>query len=50
MEFPPAEYKDDDEIGALLADTNIHGDHFSLVGMSRRIKEKYMTEEELSRW
>lgn len=50
IEFPPAKYKDDDEIGALLADTKIHGDHFSLVGMSRRIKEKYMTEEELSRW
>lgn len=29
MEFPPFEYKDDDEIGAFLADTKIHGDHFS---------------------
>lgn len=50
MEFPPAEFKDDDEIGALLADTDIHGDHFALYGMSRRIKEKYMTEDELDRW
>lgn len=50
MEFPPDEYKDDDEIGALLADTEIHGDHFSLFGMSRRIKELYMTEDELDRW
>ncbi len=48
--FPPAEYRDDDEIGALLADTKIHGDRFALVGMSQRIKEKYMTEEELERW
>lgn len=50
MEFPPAEFKDDDEIGALLADTEIHGSHFALFGMSRRIKEKYMTEDELDRW
>ena len=50
MEFPPLEYKDDDEIGALLADTEIHGDHFSLFGMRRRIKELYMTEDELSHW
>lgn len=50
MEFPPHEYKDDDEVGALLADTEVHGDRFSLYGMSRRIKEKYMTEYELERW
>lgn len=50
MEFPPAEFKDDGEIGALLADTDIHRDHFALFGMSRRIKEKYMTEDELDRW
>lgn len=50
MNFPSAEFKDDEEIGALLADTDIHGDHFALFGMSRRIKEKYMTEDELDRW
>lgn len=48
--FPPAQYRDDDEIGALLADIEVHGDHFALVGMSRRIKERYMTDEELERW
>lgn len=48
--FPPVEYRDDDEIGALLADEKIHGDHFALIRMSRRIKEKYMTNEELERW
>lgn len=50
MEFPPDEYKDDDEIGALLADIEIHGNHSSLLGMCRRIKEMYMTEDELDHW
>ena len=45
--FPDFTLADDDDIGAALAQKE---DHFALFGMSRRIKEKYMTEEELERW
>ena len=46
-DFPDFTLADDDDIGAALAQKE---DHFALFGMSRRIKEKYMTEEELERW
>lgn len=46
-EFPDISLADDDEIGEALSRT---GDHFDLIGMSRRIKEKYMTDEELEIW
>lgn len=49
-EFPPEKYRDDDEVGRLLADESLHGDHFTLIKMSQRIKEKWMSEEELERW
>lgn len=45
--FPDFTFADDDDIGAALAQKE---DHFAIFGMSRRIKEKYMTEEELERW
>lgn len=45
--FPTIELADNDELGAALAS---RGDHCLLEGMSRRIKEKYMTEDELERW
>lgn len=48
--FPPKEYRDDDEVGSLLADEAVHGDHFALIRMSRRIKERYMTDDELDIW
>lgn len=46
-EFPAKSLADDDEIGEVLSHT---GNHFDLIGMSRRIKKKYMTDEELERW
>lgn len=49
-EFPPEQYRDDDEVGKLLADGSLHGDRYTLINMSRRIKEKWMTEDELERW
>ena len=45
--FPPIELADNDELGEQLA---ARGDHYLLEGMTRRIKEKYMTEDELERW
>lgn len=49
-EFPPKRYRDDDRVGELLADESVHGDHFSLYWMSRRIKDRYMDSDELERW
>lgn len=46
-DFPTIELADNDELGAALA---ARGDHYLLEGMSRRIKEKYMTEDELGHW
>ncbi len=46
-DFPDPSLSDDDEIGAALAQS---GDNFNLHGMSRRIKEKYMTSDELECW
>lgn len=46
-EFPPREYADDDAIAALLSTKE---DRFSLFGLSRRLKERYMTPDELERW
>ncbi len=46
-EFPAIALIDDDDIGEALSRKS---DHFALFGMSRRIKEKYMTEDELERW
>lgn len=45
--FPSIELADNDELGEQLA---ARGDHYLLEGMTRRIKEKYMTEDELERW
>lgn len=45
--FPDPSLADDDELGSALAQKD---DHYALFGMSRRIKEKYMTAEELERW
>lgn len=45
--FPPIELADNDELGEALA---ARGDHYLLEGMTRRIKEKYMAEDELERW
>ncbi|MDY4522203.1 MAG: DUF4116 domain-containing protein [Atopobium sp.] len=46
-EFPPKEYADDDAVAALLS---VHEDHYCLYGLSRRLKERYMTEDELEKW
>lgn len=46
-EFPAITLIDDDDIGEALSQKS---DRFALFGMSRRIKEKYMTEDELERW
>lgn len=45
--FPDPSLADDDELGAALAQKD---DRLALFGMSRRIKEKYMTAEELEHW
>lgn len=45
--FPDVSLADDDDIGEELSKKE---DHFALFGMSRRIKEKYMTDDELERW
>lgn len=45
--FPVESLRDDDAIGDVLAQ---HEDRYSLYGMSWRIKEKYMTPDELERW
>ena len=50
FDFPPERYCDDDEVGRLLADENLHEDHFTLFNMSPRIKKMWMSEEELERW
>ncbi len=49
-EFPPEQYRDDDEVGRLLADENLHEDTYTLFNMSPRIKEKWLSEEELERF
>lgn len=46
-EFPPKEFTDDDVVASLLAR---HENRYDLFGMSRRIKERYYTEDELERW
>lgn len=50
IDFPPIEFRDDDKIGALLANPDVRGNHRPLINMSKRIKELYMTEAELERW
>ena len=37
-------------IGMLMPILAERGDHYRLLGMSRRIKERYMTEDELEKW
>ena len=45
--FPAIPLADDDDIGEALSQKS---DRCALLGMSRRIKEKYLTEDELKRW
>ena len=47
LHFPPIELADNDELGSVLA---ARGEHYLLNGMSRRIKKRYMSEDELERW
>lgn len=46
-EFPPEEYRDDDEVGALLADDSERYNRWALLNTSDRIKERYMTKKPL---
>lgn len=46
-EFPEPSLSDDDDLGLALSK---HEDGFALFGMSKRIKSKYMTEEEFELW